>query len=51
MSSKRNLIIIGGNGFDIASGMRTSDLFTGADGETTATTAEMGQAIITALEI
>jgi 3-isopropylmalate dehydrogenase len=35
----------------IASGIRTSDLFTGADGETTATTAEMGQAIITALQV
>lgn len=35
----------------IASGMRTGDLYTGAAGETKATTAEMGQAIITALEI
>jgi len=35
----------------IASGMRTGDLYTGADGETKATTAEMGQAIITALNI
>jgi 3-isopropylmalate dehydrogenase len=35
----------------IASGIRTGDLFTGAPGETTATTAEMGQAIITALEV
>jgi len=35
----------------IASGMRTGDLFTGADGETKATTAEMGQAIITALQV
>jgi len=35
----------------IASGMRTGDIFTGEDGETKATTAEMGQAIVTALEI
>lgn len=35
----------------IASGMRTGDLYTGADGETKATTSEMGQAIITALQV
>ncbi len=35
----------------IASGMRTGDLYTGAKGETKATTAEMGQAIITALNL
>ena len=35
----------------IASGMRTGDLYTGAEGETKATTAEMGQAIITALQV
>lgn len=35
----------------IAAGMRTSDLYTGAAGETKATTAEMGQAILTALQV
>lgn len=35
----------------IASGMRTGDIFTGASGETKASTAEMGQAIITALQV
>lgn len=35
----------------IASGMRTGDLYTGADGETKATTEEMGEAIITALQV
>lgn len=35
----------------IASGLRTGDLYTGEKGETKATTAEMGQAIITALSI
>ena len=35
----------------IASGMRTGDIFTGEASETKATTDEMGQAIITALEI
>jgi 3-isopropylmalate dehydrogenase len=35
----------------IAAGMRTGDIYTGAKGETTASTAEMGQAIITALQL
>ncbi len=35
----------------IESGLRTADLYTGAAGETKATTAEMGDAIITALQI
>ncbi len=35
----------------IASGMRTGDIFTGEAGETKSTTDEMGQAIITALEV
>jgi len=35
----------------IDSGLRTGDLYTGADGETKATTEEMGNAIVTALNI
>ncbi len=35
----------------IASGMRTKDIYTGSEGETLATTADMGQAVITALDL